>query len=60
MATGECKGTQVVLEVRPHDVPFLIHDGQTFFKVVYDQMLAVPTQMYGTRSAHRINGKPSP
>ena len=45
---GEIKGTQVVLEVRPHDVPFLIHDGQTFFKVVYDRLLAIPTQVYGT------------
>lgn len=44
---GEIRGTQVVLEVRPHDVPFLIHDGQTFFKVVYDRMLEVPTQVYG-------------
>ncbi len=44
---GELKGTQVVLEVRPHDVPFLIHDGQTFFKVVYDRMLHVPDQLYG-------------
>ncbi len=44
---GEIKGTQVVLEVRPHDVPFLIHDGQTFFKVVYDRMLDVPSQLYG-------------
>jgi dCTP deaminase len=44
---GEIKGTQVVLEVRPHDVPFLIHDGQTFFKVVYDKMLGKPTQLYG-------------
>jgi dCTP deaminase len=45
---GELHGTQVVLEVRPHDVPFLIHDGQTFFKVVYDRMLDVPSQLYGT------------
>ena len=44
---GELHGTQVVLEVRPHDVPFLIHDGQTFFKVVYDRMLARPSQLYG-------------
>ena len=44
---GEVRGTQVVLEVRPHDVPFLIHDGQTFFKVVYDRMLEIPTQVYG-------------
>ena len=42
------QGTQVVLEVRPHDVPFLIHDGQTFFKVVYDQdARTYPTQLYG-------------
>lgn len=45
---GELHGTQVVLEVRPHDVPFLIHDGQTFFKVVYDRMLETPTQVYGS------------
>jgi dCTP deaminase len=44
---GEIAGTQVVLEVRPHDVPFLIHDGQTFFKVVYDRMLDVPSRLYG-------------
>ncbi len=45
---GELRGTQVVLEVRPHDVPFLIHDGQTFFKVVYDRMSQLPAQLYGT------------
>jgi dCTP deaminase len=42
------RGTQVVLEVRPHDVPFLIHDGQTFFKVRYERMLDIPTQLYGS------------
>ena len=47
--SGKRKGTQVVLEVRPHDVPFLIHDGQTFFKVVYEKMLTNPTQLYGAR-----------
>ncbi|MCP9440396.1 MAG: 2'-deoxycytidine 5'-triphosphate deaminase [Nitrospira sp.] len=44
---GEIKGTQVVLEVRPHDVPFLIHDGQTFFKVVYHRMADKPDRLYG-------------
>ena len=44
---GEVLGTQVVLEVRPHDVPFLIYDGQTFFKVVYDRMLNAPSHVYG-------------
>lgn len=41
------KGTQVVLEVRPHDVPFMIHDGQTFFKVVYEKMRTIPEKLYG-------------
>jgi dCTP deaminase len=45
---GAVRGTQVVLEVRPHDVPFLIHDGQTFFKVVYDRMMEKPIRLYGT------------
>ncbi|MEJ2229935.1 MAG: 2'-deoxycytidine 5'-triphosphate deaminase [Nitrospirales bacterium] len=41
------KGTQVVLEVRPHDVPFRIHDGQTFFKVMYEKMQDIPSHLYG-------------
>ena len=41
------QGTQVVLEVRPHDVPFMIHDGQTFFKVIYEKMLETPSTLYG-------------
>ncbi|MDT7043256.1 2'-deoxycytidine 5'-triphosphate deaminase [Candidatus Nitronereus thalassa] len=45
---GPRKGTQVVLEVRPHDVPFLIHDGQTFFKVLYEKMLDTPDEIYGS------------
>ncbi len=45
---GEIAGTQAVLEVRPHDVPFLIHDGQTFFKVVYDRMQGLPREVYGS------------
>ena len=44
---GPRKGTQVVLEVRPHDVPFLIRDGQTFFKVMYEHMLDLPERLYG-------------
>jgi dCTP deaminase len=42
------KGTQVVLEVRPHDVPFRIHDGQTFFKVMFEKMQERPTHLYGS------------
>ena len=48
MVNGKRKGTQVVLEVRPHDVPFLIHDGQTFFKVMYEKLMSLPTKLYGS------------
>jgi dCTP deaminase len=47
-ANPDRKGTQVVLEVRPHDVPFRIHDGQTFFKVMYEKMQNIPTHLYGS------------
>src|SRR5690606_16150916 len=29
-------GARAVLEVRSHDVPFLIEDGQTFFRMVFE------------------------
>jgi dCTP deaminase len=45
--TGELHGTPIVLEVRAHDVPFLIHDGQTFFKVFFERMQARPEKVYG-------------
>ena len=44
---GDLPGTPIVLEVRAHDVPFLIHDGQTFFKVFFERMRQRPAQVYG-------------
>jgi dCTP deaminase len=46
-ALGEVKGTKAVLEVRPHDVPFRIEDGQIFFKIKYEKMLEQPVTYYG-------------
>jgi dCTP deaminase len=45
--SGDLLGTPIVLEVRAHDVPFLIHDGQTFFKVLYERMHERPEKVYG-------------
>ena len=39
--------TRAVLEVRSHDVPFLIEQGQTVCRLVYEPMLAVPRTLYG-------------
>ncbi len=45
---GRKRGTPVVLEVRPHDVPFRVEDGQTFFRVIYERMLSRPEFSYGS------------
>ncbi len=42
------QGTKAVLEVRPHDVPFLVEDGQLVCKLCLDRTVDRPTQLYGT------------
>ncbi|MHC4262759.1 MAG: 2'-deoxycytidine 5'-triphosphate deaminase [Planctomycetota bacterium] len=40
-------GTPAVLEVRAHDVPFLLEDGQIFFKLRYFRTRGRPRDLYG-------------
>ncbi len=44
---GARHGTKAVLEVRPHDVPFLVEDGQLFCKLCLEQMVETPQRLYG-------------
>ena len=44
---GEVMGTKAVLEVRAHDVPFMIAHGQTFCKLFFEKMREVPDKVYG-------------
>ncbi len=44
---GGERGTRAVLEVRPHDVPFLLEDGQVFFKLEFFKTLELPEVVYG-------------
>jgi dCTP deaminase len=44
---GEVKGTPAVLEVRTHDVPFLLEHGQTVGKFRYERLSAPVTRPYG-------------
>jgi dCTP deaminase len=44
---GGEKGTRAVLEVRPHDVPFLLEDGQVFFKLEFFKTQEPPEVVYG-------------
>jgi dCTP deaminase len=46
---GAEKGTRAVLEVRPHDVPFLLEDGQVFFKLEFFRTQEKPAVVYGDR-----------
>jgi dCTP deaminase len=47
MAELGAEGTRAVLEVRSHDVPFLIEQGQTVCRLVYEPMISVPATLYG-------------
>ena len=47
MAELGASKTRAVLEVRSHDVPFLIEQGQTVCRLVYEPMSAVPNSLYG-------------
>ena len=40
-------GTRAVLEVRSHEVPFLIEDGQIVGRLMYEKLAAVPDKLYG-------------
>jgi dCTP deaminase len=44
-AGGE--GTRAVLEVRSHEVPFMLEDGQRVGRLVYERLIARPDRLYG-------------
>ncbi|MFI5012983.1 MAG: 2'-deoxycytidine 5'-triphosphate deaminase [Hyphomicrobiales bacterium] len=41
-------GSRAVLEVRSRDVPFILEDGQTVARLVYERLSARPKMLYGT------------
>jgi len=47
------RGTPAVLEVRAHDVPFQVEDGQVFFRLRYFRTSSRPRKLYGEgRESH--------
>ena len=46
-ADGEIEGTRAVLEVRSHEVPFLLEDGQIVGRLIYEPLSELPAKVYG-------------
>ncbi|MFG0317656.1 MAG: 2'-deoxycytidine 5'-triphosphate deaminase, partial [Planctomycetota bacterium JB042] len=51
-ADGTSPGTPAVLEVRAHDVPFVIEDGQVFFRLEFSRTTRPCRELYGGKGSH--------
>lgn len=45
--TDDIKGTRAVLEVRSHEVPFLLEDGQYVGRLLFERLMEIPDKLYG-------------
>ena len=46
------KGSRGVLEVRSHETPFILEDGQTVARLVYEPLTERPDRLYGDLGSH--------
>ncbi len=53
-AETDSQGSKGVLEVRSHETPFLLEDGQTVARLVYEPLTARPTRLYGEDGSHYL------
>jgi dCTP deaminase len=44
---GGGEGARAVLEVRSHEVPFIIEDGQIIGRLIYEPLTETPERVYG-------------
>ena len=54
--TGDLRGTRAILEVRSHELPYALRDGQPVGRLVYQRLLTAPTKLYGAgaRSSYQL------
>jgi dCTP deaminase len=45
--SGDGEGSRAVLEVRSHEVPFILEDGQIIGRLVYEPLSEPPESVYG-------------
>jgi dCTP deaminase len=43
----DVRGTHAVLEVRSHEVPFVLEDGQQVGRLIFERLIAPPDKLYG-------------
>jgi dCTP deaminase len=55
--SGALKGSRAALEVRAHDVPFMIEHRQRVCRLTFERMLAVPDRLYGTAIGSTYQGQ---
>jgi dCTP deaminase len=46
------QGSRAVLEVRSHETPFILEDGQTVARLIYEPMTEKPSRLYGEGGSH--------
>jgi len=51
------RGSRAVLEVRSHEVPFILEHGQIVGRLVYEQMLSRPNALYGADLKSNYQGQ---
>lgn len=54
---GVLKGSRAALEVRAHDVPFMIEHGQQVCKLNFERMVAEPEKLYGYEIGSNYQGQ---
>ncbi|MEX0644916.1 MAG: 2'-deoxycytidine 5'-triphosphate deaminase, partial [Parvularculaceae bacterium] len=56
-ARGRAAGSRAVLEVRSHDAPFVLEEGQLVARLAYERMAARPARLYGEELSSNYQGQ---
>lgn len=54
---GKLRGSRAALEVRAHDVPFMIEHGQQVCKLTFERMVCEPAKLYGQEIGSNYQGQ---
>jgi dCTP deaminase len=54
---GHLRGSRAALEVRAHDVPFLVEQGQRLCRLTFEHMVAPPDKLYGEGIGSNYQGQ---